>query len=916
MLLPPRSSAFLISLCSTLLISCSAVNQVPADMYAEANKADSLFIIDCLLPGQVRKLGQNAMYLTARRPIKTTASECAIRGGEYVAYDRADFRTSLNVWLPQAKGGNAEAQAFVGEIYEKGMGVPPNYNLAKQWYEKAAAQKNTKAQLNLGYLYEKGLGVPKSLPTAMSWYQKASGLEDINIPYAATLNAAAENSGLKEEVKLLKASLHNSRQASDRLTSELAQSQQQITQQQINLDQSSSTLSKYKKQLNSKLSSSNNTNSEQLKSIISKKESEIQQQKSHLAKSQQHYDEKLNALSDQLASTQKRAEQISNELQKTQSPDISQNKLLNTEALLAKTQAHLVDLQRESQQQLHNIHTENMLLKKQHSSETSRTTQELEITQQELIQQRKDKFEQELALYQLKQTNSQYQHNITQLKAEIKNTDTSKARQRIASQKLTDYNKAVKKSQGQILTLQKQLKSTEQQLSTLKSNSDTALSAALADKSNSSKAQQAKIKQQQNALLTAEKRIVEYETKWQQQQALTKQLINEKERYQAELKGLNKTINLSSLDNNLAVEIIDPPMVLVRGTPTISLRSIVQQREIFGKVTTSTGLLSLLVNDHKTNIDAKGLFQANIRLSKTENPVNIVAIDKSGKRANLEFILSLDKARKLEKSSTIIPPPKKTNQLSWKKLNFGRYHALIIGNNDYKKVPSLDTPINDAKAVAQVLKQHYKFDSTQLLLNATRYEILSALNKLRSELTEDDNLIIYYAGHGELDKTNMRGHWLPVDADADNTANWISTVAITDILNSMTAKHVMIVSDSCYSGAMTRSSLARIDAGTTTPKKQQWLKAMLKTRSRTVLTSGGLKPVMDGGGGKHSVFAKAFLEALRSNTGLLEGQDLYREVSGNIISIASEYGIDQVPEYAPIRHAGHESGEFFLIPKV
>jgi len=182
-------------------------------------------------------------------------------------------------------------------------------------------------------------------------------------------------------------------------------------------------------------------------------------------------------------------------------------------------------------------------------------------------------------------------------------------------------------------------------------------------------------------------------------------------------------------------------------------------------------------------------------------------------------------------------------------------------------------------------------------------------------LTEDDNLLIYYAGHGELDKVNMRGHWLPIDADSDNTANWISTVAITDILNSMSAQHVMVVSDSCYSGAMTRSSLARLDAGMANKQRNDWLKAMLKARSRTVLTSGGLQPVMDGGGGQHSVFAKAFIKALNVNSQLLEGQTLYREVANNIVAIAADYGIEQVPEYAPIRHAGHEAGEFFFVPQ-
>lgn len=79
---------------------------------------DKLFVVDCLLPGQVRKLGQALTYITPRRPIKTSAIDCEIRGGEYVAYDRTDYSTALKVWLPQAKEGKPEAQTYVGEIYE------------------------------------------------------------------------------------------------------------------------------------------------------------------------------------------------------------------------------------------------------------------------------------------------------------------------------------------------------------------------------------------------------------------------------------------------------------------------------------------------------------------------------------------------------------------------------------------------------------------------------------------------------------------------------------------------------------------------------------------------------------------------------------------------------------------------------
>jgi uncharacterized caspase-like protein len=134
-------------------------------------------------------------------------------------------------------------------------------------------------------------------------------------------------------------------------------------------------------------------------------------------------------------------------------------------------------------------------------------------------------------------------------------------------------------------------------------------------------------------------------------------------------------------------------------------------------------------------------------------------------------------------------------------------------------------------------------------------------------------------------------------------------------LNTMSSQHILVIADSCYSGAMTRASLARLDAGMSPEKKSEWLKAMLKAKSRTVLTSGGLKPVMDGGGGDHSVFANALIKALRTNSGLLEGQELYRNVSANVVAIAADYEVEQVPQYAPVSHAGHEAGEFFFVPK-
>ena len=48
-----------------------------------------------------------------------------------------------------------------------------------------------------------------------------------------------------------------------------------------------------------------------------------------------------------------------------------------------------------------------------------------------------------------------------------------------------------------------------------------------------------------------------------------------------------------------------------------------------------------------------------------------------------------------------------------------------------------------------------------------RERCVSALNEFRGKLTEADNLLIYYAGHGTLEEKNQRGYWLPVDAGGE-----------------------------------------------------------------------------------------------------------------------------------------------------
>jgi hypothetical protein len=123
------------------------------------------------------------------------------------------------------------------------------------------------------------------------------------------------------------------------------------------------------------------------------------------------------------------------------------------------------------------------------------------------------------------------------------------------------------------------------------------------------------------------------------------------------------------------------------------------------------------------------------------------------------------------------------------------------------------------------------------------------------------------------------------------------------------------MADSCYSGTMTRTSLATFGGSMAAESWGDWVKTMVAGRSRTALTSGGVQPVADAARGEHSLFAGALIVALNDNNQLLTGQRLFREIASNMALKSATAGLQQVPEYAPIQFAGHEAGEYFFMPK-
>ena len=247
---------------------------------------------------------------------------------------------------------------------------------------------------------------------------------------------------------------------------------------------------------------------------------------------------------------------------------------------------------------------------------------------------------------------------------------------------------------------------------------------------------------------------------------------------------------------------------------------------------------------------------------------------------------------------------KKADQGPTAGIEFGDYHALVIGIADYKFLPKLETAVNDAKAVSRTLKEDYGF-KVSTLIDPDRVTIIDALDEYRETLGPDDNLLIYYAGHGWLDEDADRGYWLPVNAKPKRWSGWMSNGTITDTLKALNAKHVMLVADSCYSGTLVRG----VEIETRTREGDYWKKMAAKW-ARVAITSGGLEPVADKGGGDYSPFAKAFIDALGDNDTIMDGTQLFSKLRRPVMVAAQ-----QTPQYSDVRQAGHDGGDFLFVRK-
>ena len=341
-----------------------------------------------------------------------------------------------------------------------------------------------------------------------------------------------------------------------------------------------------------------------------------------------------------------------------------------------------------------------------------------------------------------------------------------------------------------------------------------------------------------------------------------------------------------------------PSIILITPKPQISLSSPNNPLTIVGRVTNLRTVDSIVINDVPVeDVEEGGLFIASVRLKEGRNTLNIDIFNKKGEKiANKAFIITVTK----ESLSDIgfIPP-----QLPPK------YYAILISEQNYSDsaFAKLDKPILDARSLKTVLEQDYQFDDSNIdtLINFSREDILGAIINRCNLLGENDNLLIFYAGHGtaKQDKYgNYDGYLVPSSARKNNPATFIGAFDIHQAIKNSNAQHILFIADACFSGALLRGD-------TTTRNDSARIEDIYSRKSRTAMVSGNLEPVPD-----QSLFIYYLIEALKNNHQKMAAtQRLFDSFYGTI-SRSTDSNTPK-PRYGPILNTGDALGDFIFIHK-
>jgi uncharacterized caspase-like protein len=351
-----------------------------------------------------------------------------------------------------------------------------------------------------------------------------------------------------------------------------------------------------------------------------------------------------------------------------------------------------------------------------------------------------------------------------------------------------------------------------------------------------------------------------------------------------------QTVQTTPTPQKIQKDTTPPTITITSPSSNRSLKKASESRiQIIGNATDTNGIAEVSVNGIMATLDAKGNFSSESLLRVGENNIVINATDTFGNIASKNITV--------ERDGGVVASQKIDTTLG----NVGKYKALLIGVDNYqdKNIKSLDNPIKDALALEKILKNDYGFE-TVVLKDPSRAEIIKSFDMIRKELSVNDSLIIFYAGHGYWDEEEKLGYWLPANAEKSNTAEWLPNSSIKDQLSRIQTKHTLLIADACFSGGIFKTRKAFDDNKVTSE--------LFKLPSRKAMTSGTLKEVPD-----ESVFIKYLLKRLKENEKKnLSAGTLFGSMRDAIISNNS---LGLVPQYGEVNGAGDEGGDFIFMKR-
>lgn len=313
---------------------------------------------------------------------------------------------------------------------------------------------------------------------------------------------------------------------------------------------------------------------------------------------------------------------------------------------------------------------------------------------------------------------------------------------------------------------------------------------------------------------------------------------------------------------------------------------------IKGTAEDENGVYEVTINNIKALLAEDGSFSLSMYLNAGDNRITVRALDKNLNATIDTFTIT----RKLVDL-----------------LTGGRYFGLVIGINSYSGYwPTLRCAVNDAKDVSKTLKELYRFDSVITILDrdATRRNIMQSLEWLSNNLNKDDNLLIFYAGHGQFNKVLNKGYWVPVDANVNSVADYIANSEVRTFLAGIPSKHTLLITDACFAGDIFRGS-----KGETVPfdpnNMDKYYREVYRRQSRLALTAGGVEEVQDNGKDGHSIFTYYLLKALKENRSrYMDASQLYNDLR---IGVANNS--EQTPMLQVVKDTYDEGGQFIFVLK-